>query len=98
MITDEIQTGLGRTGRLLAEEHDGVEADVTLIGKALSGGFYPVSAILSNADVLGCSCRGITAAPSGQPAGLRRGADSIESPRRGGDGGKLGAHGRLSSG
>ncbi|MBN2224551.1 MAG: ornithine--oxo-acid transaminase [Deltaproteobacteria bacterium] len=53
MITDEIQTGLGRTGRLLAEEHDGVEADVTLIGKALSGGFYPVSAILSNADVLG---------------------------------------------
>jgi ornithine--oxo-acid transaminase len=53
MITDEIQTGLGRTGRLLAEEHEGVEADVTLIGKALSGGFYPVSAILSNADVLG---------------------------------------------
>lgn len=53
MITDEIQTGLGRTGRILAEEHDGVEADVTLIGKALSGGFYPVSAILSNADVLG---------------------------------------------
>jgi ornithine--oxo-acid transaminase len=53
MITDEIQTGLGRTGKLLAEEHDSVEADVTLIGKALSGGFYPVSAILSNADVLG---------------------------------------------
>ena len=53
MITDEIQTGLGRTGKLLAEEHDNVEADVTLIGKALSGGFYPVSAILSNADVLG---------------------------------------------
>jgi ornithine--oxo-acid transaminase len=53
MITDEIQTGLGRTGKLLAEEHDDVEADVTLIGKALSGGFYPVSAILSNADVLG---------------------------------------------
>ncbi len=53
MITDEIQTGLGRTGKLLAEAHDGVEADVTLIGKALSGGFYPVSAILSNADVLG---------------------------------------------
>ncbi len=53
LILDEIQTGLGRTGRLLAEEHEGIEADVTLIGKALSGGFYPVSAVLSNADVLG---------------------------------------------
>jgi ornithine--oxo-acid transaminase len=52
MILDEIQTGLGRTGRLLAEEHEGVEADVTLVGKALSGGFYPVSAVLSNAEVL----------------------------------------------
>ncbi|MBN1882413.1 MAG: ornithine--oxo-acid transaminase [Deltaproteobacteria bacterium] len=53
MITDEIQTGLGRTGKILAEEHDNVEADVTLIGKALSGGFYPVSAVLSNAEVMG---------------------------------------------
>jgi ornithine--oxo-acid transaminase len=53
LILDEIQTGLGRTGRLLAEEHEGIEADVTLVGKALSGGFYPVSAVLSNADVLG---------------------------------------------
>ena len=53
LILDEIQTGLGRTGTLLAEEHEGIEADVTLIGKALSGGFYPVSAVLSNSDVLG---------------------------------------------
>jgi ornithine--oxo-acid transaminase len=53
LILDEVQTGLGRTGALLAEAHEGVEADLTLIGKALSGGFYPVSAVLSNREVLG---------------------------------------------
>ncbi len=52
MILDEIQTGLGRTGKLLAEAHEGVEADMTLLGKALSGGFYPVSAVLSNLEVM----------------------------------------------
>ncbi|MCP3391229.1 ornithine--oxo-acid transaminase [Bradyrhizobium sp. CCGB12] len=53
LVLDEIQTGLGRTGKLLAEQHEGIEADVTLLGKALSGGFYPVSAVLSNNAVLG---------------------------------------------
>ena len=53
LILDEIQTGLGRTGKLLAEEHEGIQSDLTLIGKALSGGFYPVSAVLSNEAILG---------------------------------------------
>src|SRR4030088_164561 len=53
LILDEIQTGLGRTGKLLAEQHDGIEADVPRPAKALSGGFYPVSAVLSNNAVLG---------------------------------------------
>jgi ornithine--oxo-acid transaminase len=53
MVLDEIQTGLGRTGKFFAEEHEGIVADITLVGKALSGGVYPISAVLSNKEVLG---------------------------------------------
>ncbi|GAB4413827.1 MAG: ornithine--oxo-acid transaminase [Anaerolineales bacterium] len=53
MIADEIQTGMGRTGKMLACDHEGVRPDMVTIGKALSGGLYPVSAVLASREVLG---------------------------------------------
>lgn len=53
LICDEIQSGLGRTGKLFAFQHEGIWPDVVIVGKALSGGFYPVSAVLASKEVLG---------------------------------------------
>ncbi len=53
LMCDEIQSGLGRTGKLFAYMHDDVRPDVLVVGKALSGGFYPVSAVLASKEVLG---------------------------------------------
>ena len=52
-IADEIQTGLGRTGKMFACDHESVRPDIITIGKALSGGFYPVSAVVANQELLG---------------------------------------------
>lgn len=54
MIGDEIQTGLCRTGKMLACDHENVKPDILLLGKALSGGVYPVSAVLANKDLMLC--------------------------------------------
>ncbi|MGB8886207.1 MAG: ornithine--oxo-acid transaminase [Candidatus Korobacteraceae bacterium] len=53
LIADEIQCGLGRTGKLFAYMHEGIRPDVVIVGKALSGGFYPVSAVLASKEILG---------------------------------------------
>jgi ornithine--oxo-acid transaminase len=53
-IADEVQTGIARTGKLLACDHEGVRPDVLILGKALSGGVYPISAVLADNDVMMC--------------------------------------------
>jgi len=53
LIVDEIQSGLGRTGKLFAYEHEDIRPDIVIVGKALSGGFYPVSGILADEPVMG---------------------------------------------
>jgi ornithine--oxo-acid transaminase len=53
LMVDEIQSGLGRTGKLFAYMHDGIRPDILIVGKALGGGFYPVSAVLASKEILG---------------------------------------------
>jgi ornithine--oxo-acid transaminase len=53
LAADEIQTGLGRTGYMLACQYEGVQPDIYILGKALSGGMYPVSAVVSSQEILG---------------------------------------------
>ena len=53
-IADEVQTGIGRTGKLLACDHEGVRPDILILGKALSGGVYPVSAVLCDDEIMLC--------------------------------------------
>src|SRR5512135_3377805 len=53
LLADEIQTGLGRTGRLFASEYEGVRPDMVIIGKSLGGGCYPISAVVADQEILG---------------------------------------------
>lgn len=53
LMCDEIQSGLGRTGKLFAYMHEGIRPDLLIVGKAVAGGFYPVSAVLSSKEILG---------------------------------------------
>jgi ornithine--oxo-acid transaminase len=59
LVLDEIQSGLGRTGKLFAFEHEGIRPDAVTVGKALSGGFYPVSAFLARSEVMDVFTPGI---------------------------------------
>lgn len=52
LICDEVQTGLGRTGKILASEHEGIKADILILGKALAGGVLPVSAVLASDEIM----------------------------------------------
>jgi len=53
-IADEVQTGVARTGKLICCEHEGVKPDILVLGKALSGGVFPVSAVLANDEIMMC--------------------------------------------
>ncbi|CAF4753063.1 unnamed protein product [Rotaria sp. Silwood1] len=71
-IGDEIQTGLGRTGKLLASDHENVRPDILILGKALAGGFYPVSAVLAQDKLMNVFTPGTHGSTfGGNPLGAR---------------------------
>mmetsp|Transcript_16859 Transcript_16859/g.43197 ORF Transcript_16859/g.43197 Transcript_16859/m.43197 type:complete len:384 (+) Transcript_16859:146-1297(+) len=68
LIADEVQTGLARTGKMLACDHDNVKPDILVLGKALSGGIYPVSAVLADDEVNAPACHRLSSPPlPGEP-------------------------------
>jgi len=78
-IADEIQSGLGRSGKLFAFEYDGIKPDLVTVGKALSGGCYPVSAVLSSKEVLGVFSPGDHGSTfGGNPLGAAIARESIK--------------------
>jgi ornithine--oxo-acid transaminase len=84
LIADEIQSGLGRTGTTFACEHEGVEPDVYILGKALGGGIVPVSAVVANRDVLGVFSPGQHGSTfGGNPIGSAIGRTVVEMLRSG---------------
>ncbi|CAF0773561.1 unnamed protein product [Adineta steineri] len=78
-IGDEIQTGLGRTGKLLACDHENVRPDILILGKALAGGFYPVSAVLANDKLMHIFTPGTHGSTfGGNPLGARLAVTSLK--------------------
>ncbi|KAM7355841.1 ornithine aminotransferase precursor [Cochliomyia hominivorax] len=78
-IADEVQTGLARTGRMLAVDHEDVKPDILILGKALSGGMYPVSAVLCNDEVMLCIKPGEHGSTyGGNPLGCRVAMAALE--------------------
>jgi ornithine--oxo-acid transaminase len=78
-IADEIQTGIARTGKMLAVDHEGVHPDMLILGKALSGGVYPVSAVLANDEIMLCIKPGQHGSTyGGNPLAARVGVAALE--------------------
>ena len=96
LIADEIQTGLGRTGRLFACDHEDVRPDIVTIGKALSGGFYPVSAVLAGAEVMDVFTPGTHGSTfGGSPLACAVAREALQRAGRGGPDRERGRDGRL---